>query len=387
MLFFKYRLPSRYFYHNINIDYDNKKQKRVLISYITSGFAFEEKMTHTNIKEVMQIMQCFIKKGFVIDVIHCNNPHYLSEIDKIKYDIIFGFGEVFFHTCKLNLNAVKIIYLTESYPEYSRQQEEIRYNYYYQRHHRTIKYERTDLYYQKEYFKYVDYGILVGNEFTKKTFAQEDIPLFLTNPTGIQNEIYKFVPRNLKKTKKNFIWFGSYGAIHKGLDLLVDVFASCPECTLYVCGLNKHEKRKVSFMDQYDNIIDLGFMNVESESFIELVNSCSYTILPSCSEGMATSVLTCMNHSLIPVVTENCGIDVFDFGFLLKDYHVEYIKKIVLELSGKSDAELEKMHQRVYEYSRNNFTIHVFSQRFEKILNDILRGENHTAKDKFCGIK
>ena len=53
-------------------------------------------------------------------------------------------------------------------------------------------------------------------------------------------------------------------------------------------------------------------------------------------------MLTCMRHGLIPVVTPNCGIDVEDYGYVVEDYHVEYMIGLVNKLMSVPTAELER---------------------------------------------
>ncbi len=51
-----------------------------------------------------------------------------------------------------------------------------------------------------------------------------------------------------------------------------------------------------------------------------------FSIFPSCSEGQSGSVLTTMSLGLIPIVTKEVGIDVFDKGFLIND-NIEILDK------------------------------------------------------------
>jgi len=189
----------------------------------------------------------------------------------------------------------------------------------------------------------------------------------------LMNPDYIFKPRDLNQSRKNFIWFGSYGAIHKGLDILIDVFKLLPEYNLFICGLDRREKNL--FKLNYKNIHDLGFINIKSKEFICLMDSCSYVILPSCSEGMATAVLTCMNHGLIPIVTRECGIDLLDWGFYLDDYHIGFLREKIIECANYDIELLEKQHKQIFNYSREQFNLQRYSQDFEQIIVNILSKE------------
>ena len=48
--------------------------------------------------------------------------------------------------------------------------------------------------------------------------------------------------------RRNILWFGSAGLLHKGLDIAVDFVLSHPEFTLHICGSSSGEK---DFLDYY----------------------------------------------------------------------------------------------------------------------------------------
>lgn len=363
---------SHHFYQNINYDPKLDHQKKVLISYITFPLQNDTSkfISHTGFTECLEILKTFIDWGYSIDLIHCLDNKHNLKIEKQKYDIIFGFGKPFSYAAIKNPDAIKIIYLTELHPDFSRKAEMERSEYYYQRHKRKTHLTRSGVYYRNQDIKPAEYGILLGNNITSKTYSFPEGKLYTLAPTGLLNKNYTFSLRDLLKTRRNYVWFGSYGAIHKGLDILIDVFNELPEYTLYICGLHPKERRL--FKINEENIHDLGFIDVNTSNFIQLMNNCSYVILPSCCEGMATSVLTCMNHGLIPVVTRECGIDLQEWGIYLEDYRVDYIKEIIRSCSTCDPHILEKYHKKVYEYSQSKFILSRYSRDFRLILMDIL---------------
>lgn len=363
------------FYRNINLDLNHPDQKRALVSYITAPMEYSrsKKIHHTNLYESIQLIHVLIEKGFCIDLIHCLDIKNLPQLKIQQYDLILGFGEPFYEACLLNPEGIKVIYLTESSPWFSLSQEKERIKYFYDRHFIKLQVKRSGKFFKSKYVDIADFGILIGNEYSSQTYDGKLKKLYLLQPTGLINSDYKFLARDVQKTRKQFIWFGSTGAVHKGLDILIDVFGKLPECTLYVCGLNPIEKQELSFMKEYDNIIDLGFVDVFSTRFLKIINQCSYVVLPSCSEGMATSVLTCMNHSLVPIVTRETGISVYDFGFEIEDYHVESVMEIIKRASELDEQELQRMHEKVFSYATGIFNLKHFTKRFAGIIDEILK--------------
>jgi len=359
-------------YQNINLDILKKNQKKVLISYITKSLEtnfFRNNAAHPNIFEINQIIKSFIKLNYSIDVINSLDEFNLSIICSKEYDVIFGFGEPFYKASINNKNAKKIIYLTERHPNFSKLKEKERIKYYYKRHHTKVNITRSGRYYRKKDIDIADYAIILGSRLSYENISAKIKTL---NPTGLINTKYIYKERNFKKSKKNFVWFGSYGVVHKGLDILIDVFNDLKDINLYICGLNDSEKWILKNI-QRKNIKYLGFININSDYFIDLMNKCSYVILPSCAESSATGVLTCMNHGLIPVVTKEVSINFEGRGlFLLEDYTVEYVKDYIIKLSNLGDKLISTFHKEIFEYSRKNYNITRFSKRFDKILREIL---------------
>lgn len=370
--FVKGYIKPYHFIQNINFDPTNLHQKTVLISYITSPLEkkIQKNISHTNYSECLEIFNSFRDLGYTIDVVHCLDEKHNPEIGKKNYDIIFGFGSPFYFAALQNPDAIKIIYLTEMHPDISFKNETERIEYFYQRHYKKVQLKRSGKHFKVRDIDIADFGIFIGNEFTTRYFSFPQGTLYALEPTGLINEDYIFKKRDFLESRKNFIWFGSFGAIHKGLDILIDAFSELPEYNLYICGLSPRERRLFNINKK--NIHDLGFVDVNTPSFIQLVDSCSYVILPSCAEGMSTSVLTCMNHGLIPVVTQECGIDLHEWGIYILDYRVEAIKELIKVCASSDPRVLEISHKQVYDYSIKKFNINRYSQDFRNILMNIL---------------
>lgn len=355
---------------NINLDL-TKIQKRVLISYIDyfSTLNLNKGIYHTNVLESIQIINVFKEKGYVIDIIHCNATECIKFISMEKYDIIFGFGEVFYKISKLNSNAKKIIYVTENHPKFSQDKETERNSYFFERTGKKIKLKRSGVFYKEKHFENIDYAIVMGE---LEPFEKYEFKKYQIFPTGFLNEKYFFMKRDLKKSRNNFLWLGSTGAIHKGLDLLIEVFSKNKNLNLHICGFNANEKNVV--IPKLENIKNYGRINIKNDIFLKLVDSCSYIILPSCSEGCATSILTGMLHSMIPVVIKDTGFSrLKENAIFLNDYKLEILEKEIKELSLREIKDLD--HKKIYEYARKNFTLENFTREFNKIIEDILNEE------------
>ena len=90
------------------------------------------------------------------------------------------------------------------------------------------------------------------------------------------------------------MFLASYGQVLKGLDIVLDVFSKTPDLKLYVCSNFEQEKdfcklyNKILFNSE--NVKAIGFIDVNSKVFENIIDECSYLIAPSSTEGCSGSV-------------------------------------------------------------------------------------------------
>lgn len=350
---------------NINKDI-TKNQKKVVIVYIHNNFINKfDNIYHTQIFEATQIVKAFINRDYEIDIINCHEVDAINLIYDVKYDVIFGLGDIFYKLSLKNPQAKKILYLTENHPDFSLKKERERVDYYNQRHGTSFGLNRTNLYFKKEYFEISDYVIAMGNT---DELLNDKINFHSINPTGLMNEKFIINDNNIEKKKKTFIWFGSNGAIHKGLDVVYEVFSKRSDIKLYICGLNSSEAKKLKIKEK-DNIFILGKVNVQSDEFLNMCSECCWIIYPSCSEAMSTAVLTCMRHALIPIVIKENGFEKLDNNAIfLENFTVEYIDQYINKVLEIDDNEVTMLRKRVYEFSNKEFTIEKFTSNINNIM-------------------
>lgn len=96
-------------------------QKKVLIIYIDTPFKLNnfEKIYSSNILEMEVIVKYFIDNNYSIDIIHVKDNKNAEKIINKNYDVIFGFGDIFYRMSKNNPQAKKIMYVTENHPDFS----------------------------------------------------------------------------------------------------------------------------------------------------------------------------------------------------------------------------------------------------------------------------
>lgn len=359
---------------NINLDL-LRDQKRCLISYITTSLKVDieaEAIASTNVLEANQIIKAFIDLGYSIDIIDCLDASAFETIKHKRYDVIFGFGVVFDDIAVTHPDARKVLYMTEHHPEFSKVKETERVEYFYERHNKKVELTRSGQYYKNSDFDNIDDAIVLGELFPYEAY---DFDVHSLSPTGFYNDDYHYVNRDLGRSRNNFLWFGSGGAIHKGLDLLIDIFSQRDDIHLHICGLNKIDRKDLGSFEK-ENIHDYGRIDVKGDLFLELVDRCSFVILPSCSEGMSTSVLTCMRHSMIPIVMRDTGFNALEeMAFLLDDHRLTYLEKELDRIRQSDDDTLSEMHKKIYAFANEEFTLERFSSRFVEIMKGLLKDD------------
>lgn len=345
-------------------------QRKVLFSYLSEGLEKKESELglSTRGNESLILINEFIRRGYSLDIVDGSRGKDLSA-GLQNYDVVFGYGDIFRSGCEASMAAKKILYLTEKPPAFSLEKEQERIDYYYRRHGWRPPVVRSGRFYMESDFSMADVVIYIGSRGDKRYFPLK-VPAFDLFPTSLKNEMY--VENYLSRgRRRNFLWIGSLGALHKGLDILVDVFSSVPGYYLHIMGLGLAEYHVVSHALRAKNILNYGFVRVDSPQFLNVIYQCGYVIMPSCSEGVSTSVLTGMRHGLVPIVTHACSIDIDGLGFLIEDYSIPAVKNLVESCGNISEAEFNIKSMSAKKYAEDNATLVSFSERVINIFDEL----------------
>ncbi len=365
---------------NINLDV-TRKQKRVLLIYLDMFEASvqisnayrkgESGAVHTNRVELFQMIKGLIELDYCIDVCGNGDVQAKKYIDANEYDFIIGLGELFRWTVEKK-KIFSIIYMTENPYSVSYRGEMERLDYFFQRHQKKLNLERTGKFFQENDELISDAILCVGE---KKYFEKAKKPVEKIYPSAFYN--VNFDVSSVQRSRKSFIVFGTEGFVHKGIDLLVDVFLKHPDWQLFICGYDVEAliKDMMGISIRNTNIHDCGYIRVDSEEFLELINKCRFILLPSCSEGTSTAILTGMRHGLIPVVTHETGLDeMSEYCYFFDDFHIDAIEKKIKEIQDYSENELDIKSRNIYNYANKVFTAENFKEQFKKAIQEIMKG-------------
>ena len=362
------------------------------IYYKTESFIWQvfKKENHTNNYEIILMVKTLLGLGYNTFLVDRNaSKAHISKIKQKNFDILLtnisgnsAPNNVFIQS-NFNFKST-IAYVGGPEPNFANSLRIKRHNEFQRRvNPKEIIYRRIVRGSKKELskrFKNVDSIFYIGNKFSENSYKIHQKPLFRIYPS-ISQTLNINLNDLIKKDKKRFIYFGGSGCICKGLDLVIDSVIEVlkyEEIFLDICA----PENELDFWREYqpkisnnDHINYYGFIDINSKNFLNLTTKAAFNIFPASSEGSATSVLTCMRRSLIPVVTYEAGIDVKDFGYLLKSNNVEEIKYVLNKCIKISDSEFQERLIKTYNQSWN-YSPEMFVNSFR---NGILNNNTKTV--------
>lgn len=341
-------------------------KKFVLISYTIFPF-FSQTAKHTNQQESLAIAQIFDELGYGVDVVHYTNSRF---IDYSKYDVIFGFGVPFENSFNSPNKIRRVYYATGAHVCFQNHAEIKRVQAVNTKYAECATPKRIVPWMWSCSTTMSDALVVIGNEWTKSTYAAfTKTPIFSVNATALINKKIITINRDIAQSRRNFLWFGSAGLIHKGLDLCLEYFAEHPECHLHICGPMEDDFFLIfkNTLAQ-PNIHFHGFVDVQSNLFVEIVSQCSFAILPTCSEGQATALLTAMGGGLIPISTIYSGIDVQKYGYLIPTLDVDGLAETINTTVNLSEEEIVAKSKIAQDIIRQGHTLDAFKARLQSVL-------------------
>ncbi len=226
----------------ISLKPEKSPQGNVLLSFINEPFFLKPDQAgmygqHTHYWASLKIAQTFLDLGYCVDVIRWNNNTFIPQKDySVFIDARMNLERI---GPLLQKDCLKIMYIETAHWLF----------------HNTAQYGRLLALQQRKGvtvapqkiinpnwgIEHADYATVLGNQFAIDTYKYANKPFYRV---PVISPIVCPWPekKDFEACRKRFLWFGSGGLIHKGLDLVLDAFAGMPECHLTICGPVKHEK-------------------------------------------------------------------------------------------------------------------------------------------------
>ena len=349
---------------------------RALLSYILDPFLLPsgrpEPHSHTHFWESREIGRILTELGFTLDVIHWTNQTFTP---RQPYDLFVDvrlnlerLGPLLGPAC-LKLMHIETAHCDFYNPAQRRRLAELEAR-------RGIRLAPYKLLEPNRAIEHADAATILGNRATQATYEHAAKPLWRV-PIS-QPFLYPFpAGKDFTTARRRFLWFGSGGLVHKGLDRVLEAFAGLPELELSVFGpIDREPEFERAFrreLYETPNIHTLGWIDVAGPEFLALARRHLALVYPSCSEGGGGGAVTCMHAGLIPVLSRESSVDLApEYGVELTTSSVEEIRRAVLELAERPAADLEAMSRRAWEWVRAHHTREQFSMAYRRSLIEIL---------------
>lgn len=353
--------------------FGRRSAKKALFVYSTYHFKKKNFFAHSSYQESVVISEILDQRGYSVDVVNNNR---LTKLELRDYDLIFGEGLPMFQAVQQSVDARIIYYATGSHPWQCTEASLARLSGFNVRY-RALPLESTRV---QDYrwgiaASSAEAVICIGNETTRATFLSRG-----ANNTLLVNPSFHFdqaraseLHRDISASRKSALWFGSYGLLHKGLDLAIEAVRQRPDWKLHVCGHTAREKAFLDAINIPDNVHVHGFLNIDSAEFRAVIANAMYVILPSCSEGLATSVITAMGRgAMIPLVTAECGVDIGDFGIEIAELSVGAVLNALAECDRRDDAELLRMATSAWQAAQDGYSLGNYRATMERHFENLL---------------
>lgn len=347
---------------------DAASRGTVALSYVTQPFVDRNKglraRGHTNGFECMVIAESYRRLGYAVEVVDYTNSDYAPPADcRFAIDIHSNLERWSLpEGCQRLLHATGAHWLTWNNAEISRLKA------IFERRGRNLRSMRQAL--PSRGIEVAKLATVIGNEWTMGTFAPARTPMHRI----MLSSAYEYewaAERDFEKARRSFVWLGSFGMVHKGLDLALEAFARMPEYTLTVCG---RPEKEADFFALYQkeltatpNIKFAGWMDLASPKFEEIRRTHAAMIYPTSAEGCAGSVVHCAHAGLAPVVTKESGFDIGDYGARIADGTVEAVCDAVRRFADQPASEVESRARRTWEFARANHTRPAFEADYQAL--------------------
>ena len=245
--------------------------------------------------------------------------------------------------------------------------------------------QRRKYWEQLPFVESADAIIGVGNSAMLESWREVSrAKTYAFNNHGYDDTRFIFESKNFAAAKRNFFFFASASQVQKGLDLLLEIFPRHPDLHLYVCSGFSSEP---DFCECYKkelfetpNVHPIGWIEVNGARFYELAETCAFSILPTCSEGQAGSIIQCMWAGLIPVLTREANLDAEDFGVLFADDSLDEIERVILELANLPEEWHRERSLAARKAAEEKYSEAEFLRRWREILGEVLpNGASTTA--------
>lgn len=359
------------------LSFGEQSAKRAFVSYLTSPFSqdtrFESMVAHQNGRESLELASVLSDLGYRSTVVAYDKP---CELPEKPQDLVFGFYEPFRKVAEANPGALKVFYGTGTYWRFQNDKVLQRTAELNARRGSRLPLKRL-VEDSDTALGLADAIMQIGSASTISTYPAALQPkVRLIRQSSCEILYGSVLDKDYEQGRKRFLWFGSAGAVLKGLDLVLETFARCPSLELHVVGAPESEFVREFRRELFGtkNITFWGWLPLSSHRLLETAKRCAFVILPSAAEGVPGSVLNMMRLGLVPVVSDIAACDCMrDYGFVVPTecLTLSGIQGLVECAAATSAFELRARARSGQAFVMDNFSISTFRHDVMRVLTDL----------------
>lgn len=286
--------------------------RRALLVYTVVAFRPDERAErHENAPQQRELARALAEHGYSVDAI--DHKEHRMNLLQDDYDLVVDVHPVRHpvYADRLTPDAVRIAYITGSDPAWANAQEQHRLTNLERRRDVRLKPRRQAQPFDGDTLRTFDAVLMFGSRATRSTYEHYGLKNVHLMPNAIMDEL-KPTEAHLRDSSR-FLHIGSAGQVHKGLDLLLEIFRDEPDLELFVYGAYERER---DFVRAYHReLFDLpnvhagGFADLRSDAFRQVQSRCGAFVLPSCAEGQSGTAVLAMGYGVPCIVSRQCGFD------------------------------------------------------------------------------
>ncbi len=363
---------------------------RVLISYIADSIALPDDhpglLMHTNRWESREIARLFSRMGYEVDVINWNDTVFTPAFD---YDVVLDIDANLQRLAPfLPAATLRLLHLTGSYGPFQNQAEVARVAAFEERTGKLYSPKRLVRWVElaERSLRLADVCTLLGNEVTLSTYPEAyRAKIQLVPVSGSFLPKVRDVEEMKATTGREFLWFFGAGAVHKGLDLVLEVFLKHPEWKLHVVGCTAEEK---DFLQAYGehlsrpNVLVHGELVPSSAEFRAVLSQVFCFIAPSCSEGISPAVVTCLQFGLLPILSRQTGVSLpAECGVYLESLSSDAVERAIECVLALSSDEVVRQTQICQAQALQVYSRESFSRCYADFLEKMLHSPQRDRKE------
>lgn len=373
-------------YNRIRINYtfflklDKDNSKFVVSNYIPESLILDIRkisIRHSNRIENREIVSALFIAGYNYIGIHDDFKFkfllkiFLRLFDK-KINVVIYQNASILNFIK-NISYKKVIYVaTGCYYKHQNSMVVNLTNSFNKKYSLSVPYYRL----QNEIDIYEDvYKILtIGSNETISTYPERFRNKMLKLGTiGLINNKFDLESKRQKVSKNHFIWIGSEGTLLRRLDLCIEFFNHNPNLTLHVVGHIDEDLKSPLKKMSAENIKFYGYLSLDSDKLLEIVNLSQWVINLSSSEGIPGSLINMMRMGCIPIFSRYSNYsDNSKIGILIKRVTISNLSKSIGKFLDFKTKQLDQIMLETYSLSNHLFGVDKFKQNIVNIVIDEL---------------